>query len=174
MEKPNNLIEINELPKGDIVEKRIQSKPFTAIVIVLLAGIAMIVSKYLLIMGILLVALSLFGLFAVKGRVQFEVYGGYAVIYPEKYPNECEIVYWKDVAEWTINHQQAANDILHIRLKNGTDIQESVINGSQIFKALNKKIPDQESSYITQQKINERQKDSLKKGRTIKWPWKKK
>ncbi|NCB32666.1 MAG: hypothetical protein EOM64_02080 [Erysipelotrichia bacterium] len=144
-----NLIKIADLPKGDTPEKKIQTKPYTAIAVVLAVGIGLMFLKAMWILGVLLIALSLFSMWQIKGRLQMEIYGGYAVFYPIGHPDECQIFYWDDVIQWSIDHRQGQPDTMKIELKDDKTILQPIANSSQVLSALNKKMPDKEYSRRT-------------------------
>jgi hypothetical protein len=170
MDKTTHQIKIENLPKDSILLKKIYIKPYTAIYIILAAGILLAVTRTSAwILGVLMIALSLFALFFVNDRVQMEIYDDYAVIYPDSKSDECTLFHWSEAAEWGIKHE-ASGDYLTVRLKDGSIIRSSINNSSAVYRALNKKMPKLETSYLLQQKINEKKNAPSK----FKWPWQRK
>ncbi|MCH4207819.1 MAG: hypothetical protein LKF79_05345 [Solobacterium sp.] len=139
-----NLIDIKDLPKGDKPEKKIQSKPYYAIIVVLVVGIVFLFIRSMWFLGVVLIGLAAVGFFCIKNRLQIEVYGGYCVIYPAKLPEQCQIFYWDDVIQWSIERQQGQPDVLKVELKDDKTILEPVLNSGQLVRAFNKKMPEKE------------------------------
>ncbi len=139
-----NLIKITDLPQGNTPEKKIQTKPYIAITVVLVVGIALLFLKSMRILGVVLIALSLFALWQIKGRLQMEIYSTYAVFYPVGHPDECQIFYYNDVIQWSIDHRQGQPDTMKIELKDDKMILQPIANSDQVLSAFNKKMADKE------------------------------
>jgi len=170
MEKNVHTVKVSDLPTDRILRKKLYVKPYTAIYIVLAVGILMVVTRSSVwILGLIMIALSLFGLFFVNDHLQMEICDDYAVLYSESHPDTCDIIRWSEVAEWGIKHE-AAGDFLSVRYKDGTMLRSPINNSGAVYRALNNCMHEMETSYLVQKRINAKRNEPSK----FKWPWQRK
>lgn len=170
MENNKHVMMINDLPQNRFVLKKIFIKPYVAIYSILVAGIALIVFRtQVWILGLLMIALSLFALFFVNNHLQLEVCDDFAILYLDNHPNECQVFHWNEVNEWGVKHE-ANGDYLTVQMKDGSILHTSINNSSAVYRALNKMMPKQESSYRLHERINAKRNEPSK----FKRPWQRK
>lgn len=117
--KSKNL-KIRNLPKNNKRIDKINSKPYLALIIFLVSGIAIFSVSYLI--GLLICALCLYNLCFIRNMILTEFFDDYAVFYNTQKKDECFILFWQDIAKWKFQKQRSDLDILEVHLKDGRKV----------------------------------------------------
>jgi hypothetical protein len=156
------IIPADQLPADRIIFKTVNTKPISAIIVVLIAGVifiyagAAIKTTGLLVLGIIMAVLSLFGIFGVRTKPQVEICDDILVVYAGP---SCAVFRWNDIAEWGVR-SEASQNVLTVRTKDGTVTPIVVYNAQAVYNAIFKRLPDCESARLYQKKINEKRENS--------------
>ena len=100
----SKVLKIRNLPTDGRKIDQINAKPYLVIAVFLFIGIALLFTRVYLI-GIVITFLFLYCLLFVKDVVLIEFYETYAVFYLNNGKEECFLLFWQDVAKWSITQK---------------------------------------------------------------------
>ena len=106
------------LPEENMVIAQIDAKPASLFVIFMLAGLFLFLTDLPSTYGVILIFISLCGLFYMPRVVLMEFYYEYMVIYNKADKTKCFLVYYEDVLSWYYS-RGAQHDYLYIELADG-------------------------------------------------------
>lgn len=129
----SKVLKIRNLPTDGRKIDQINAKPYLVIAVFLFIGIALLFTRVYLI-GIVITFLFLYCLLFVKDVVLIEFYETYAVFYLNNGKEECFLLFWQDVAKWSITSSRNDLDVLNIELKNHQCISLKCVSRKKVEK----------------------------------------
>lgn len=129
----SKVLKIRNLPTDGRKIDQINAKPYLVIAVFLFIGIALLFTRVYLI-GIVITFLFLYCLLFVKDVVLIEFYETYAVLYLNNGKEECFLLFWQDVAKWSITSSRNDLDVLNIELKNHQCISLKCVSRKKVEK----------------------------------------
>ncbi|MEG0423542.1 MAG: hypothetical protein RSA96_01635 [Erysipelotrichaceae bacterium] len=133
MEMKSKNLKVRNLPQDKEPVDKINSKPYAFIVVFLLMGTYMIITKYYF-LGILIVAVFLYNLFFIKNRVNTEFYDDYVVFYNENDKEECFILFYDEIREWKYIRGRFDVDTLEVTFRDGKRIKFKSLSKGKMLK----------------------------------------
>lgn len=150
MNVKSKVLKIRNLPADGKKIDQINAKPYLVIIVFLLIGISLLFTRVYLI-GIVITFLFLYYLLFVKDVVLIEFYETYAVFYLNNDRDECFLLFWEDVAKWTITSSRNDLDVLNIELRNHQCIALKCLSRKKVEKYFMAYANPQQESEITKQ-----------------------
>jgi len=129
----SKVLKIRNLPTDGRKIDQINAKPYLIIAVFLFIGIALLFTRVYLI-GIVITFLFLYCLLFVKDVVLIEFFENYAVFYLNNGKEECFLLFWQDVAKWSITSSRNDLDVLNIELKNQQCISLKCVSRKKVEK----------------------------------------
>lgn len=146
----------------------VKTKPYFAINLCLIVGVACIIYRKLWVLGVFMLVLAIFALWKVPNEKRVDFFEDFFIIY---YPDQnelCQLIRHEDVEEWYIRNGTNTPDFFQLKLKGNQIVSVECFNSSKIVRRLNKVMPEREA--------NKKKIDNMKISpinMNIKWPWRK-
>ncbi len=155
---------------------KVMYKPVTTLYIGVAAGIAFIAMMNLatVILGLFILAYTLFVSFVVKDAPAMDIYSTFALIYKLDEPTLVRKVDYKDIEEWTCTDNEGKSNCVKIKLANGEIIYKDTFQSAKVYRLFNKMMRDKESRIVQHRKMEEKNRQMKSKFRfklPFKWPF---
>lgn len=129
----SKILKIRNLPSDGKKVDQIKAKPYGFIIVFLLFGVALLWTSFYL-LGIIITLIFLYYLLFVKDMVLIEFYDRYVVFYLNNGRDECFLLFWEDIMEWSVTSSRRDLDVLNIILKNNEHIALKCITRKKVEK----------------------------------------
>ena len=135
---------IRNIPSDLTITHRINVKPVFFLIGLSVIGIIMMIMRSVyLIPGLVIVLVSLFGLFVMPERNLCSFSEDYLILYNQRDKNYCRMVDWKDIVSWSYEKHKSS-DQLAVVLTDGTTELQDMFSKSRLEKYMNEYIPGKE------------------------------
>ncbi len=137
-------IRIRNLPLNLVVTKKIHVKPVGMLWLFIVLGVLVVFMRpYLMVYGLILITLPLFGLIVLPDRKLCDFTPKYLILYNQRNRQECMLIYWDEIVSWAYE-RHPANDLLVVSLTDeSTEVQE-LYSRSSIRRAMEQYVPHKE------------------------------
>lgn len=150
MNVKSKILKIRNLPTDGKKIDQINAKPYSFIIVCLIAGISLMCTSLYLI-GFIITFLFLYYLLFVKDVVLIEFYDQYAVFYLNNGKEECFLLFWEDVLRWSITSNRNDLDLLNIVLRNNECIALKCLSRKKVEKYFLRYVNHDPEKEITKQ-----------------------
>lgn len=150
MNVKSKILKIRNLPTDGKKIDQINVKPYSFIIVCLIAGISLMCTSLYLI-GFIITFLFLYYLLFVKDVVLIEFYDQYAVFYLNNGKEECFLLFWEDVLRWSITSNRNDLDLLNIVLRNNECIALKCLSRKKVEKYFLRYVNHDPEKEITKQ-----------------------
>lgn len=150
MNVKSKILKIRNLPTDGKKIDQINAKPYSFIIVCLIAGISLMCTSLYLI-GFIITFLFLYYLLFVKDVVLIEFYDQYAVFYLNNGKDECFLLFWEDVLRWSITSNRNDLDLLNIVLRNNECIALKCLSRKKVEKYFLRYVNHDPEKEITKQ-----------------------
>ena len=145
IEKKINEFLIEDLPENLDVHSSIYSKPYTTIYAIITIAIILIITKILMIVGVLLLVLGIGMLWKLPNDKYADICNDRIIIYLKDDKINCQMIMYSEVKEWAYKQEKTMGDQLWFALNDGNFIKSPCCSSTKLIAGLNKFIPQLES-----------------------------
>lgn len=161
---------VNAFPLASVAQlgtpkKEITSKPNVALFVCFIIAIIMLfISSTMRILGIIILALTLFAFFKIPNEKRVGFYENCMIIYVPYQKEQCQKVEFDEIIEWVVRQGKTGGDQFILRLNGDKYIQTESFNATRIVRYMNRIMPEREA--------NRKQRREIK-NTPFNWRWKK-
>jgi len=107
------------LPENGSPIAVIDAKPYELIAFVLLIGVLMIMTNFSLSYGVTVIGFAIVCFMFLPRTILIDFYGDYLVLYNKANKEDCALIYYEDVVNWSYQKGKSVDYVL-IELEDGT------------------------------------------------------
>lgn len=117
MKVKSNRFKCRNLPKSYTINEKIKSKPIMMMVVSGIVGAVLMIDQKLIAIGVVLVAISLYGLFLTKNHTIIGFGDDFVIFYLDDHEEDCYLIYFNDIERFEFVHSTFDVDRLKLELK---------------------------------------------------------
>ena len=132
----SRIIRVSNIPHDEVIY-RVKSKPVISFLLMLILGCILLFTKYWM-FGIFFIIVSLYALFAIPNHTILDITDRFLISYNAQNKQECIIVYWSEIEQWTYILTRQITDFLYLELNDGDRMNIPIMNPKKSIVLLSK------------------------------------
>ena len=139
------VVPIDEIPTNSKLLRKVGLRPTVSLLILAAMAIVMLIPNFLALRVFAIVILLAVVFFISRPNKKVaDIFDDFIVVYNEKYPDECQVIYWETIEEWAFDAQTAGMNTLTIHLDTDEYVSLFVYTPLGLTKYFNQKVFDKE------------------------------